>query len=75
LNEVGSVYITRKIETTVQNISRTFPVLMLTGPRQSGKTTMLNRLREDGRKDDKYYGKFNIDIGNSSFYYVSILRK
>lgn len=44
------MYITRKIESTVQNISQTFPVLMLTGPRQSGKTTMLNRLRVEGRK-------------------------
>ena len=44
------MYITRKIETTVRNISQTFPALMVTGPRQSGKTTMLERLREGGRK-------------------------
>jgi predicted AAA+ superfamily ATPase len=44
------VYISRKIEATVQRISQTFPVLMLTGPRQSGKTTLLNHLSEDGRK-------------------------
>ena len=39
------MYIKRKIEDTVLNISRTFPVLLLTGPRQSGKTTMLNKLK------------------------------
>ncbi len=44
------MYITRKIEATVKNISQTFPVMMLTGPRQSGKTTLLNRLCEEGRK-------------------------
>ena len=44
------MYITRKIETAVQSISRTFPALMVTGPRQSGKTTLLNRLSEEGRK-------------------------
>jgi predicted AAA+ superfamily ATPase len=44
------MYITRKIETTVRRISLTFPVLMVTGPRQSGKTTMLNHLSGDGRK-------------------------
>lgn len=44
------MYIKRKIEDTILNISSTFPVLMLTGPRQSGKTTLLNRLRETNRK-------------------------
>jgi len=44
------MYIKRKIEDTILNISSTFPVLMLTGPRQSGKTTLLNRLGEAGRK-------------------------
>jgi predicted AAA+ superfamily ATPase len=44
------MYIKRKIEDTILNISRTFPVLMLTGPRQSGKTTLLNRLSEADRK-------------------------
>jgi predicted AAA+ superfamily ATPase len=44
------MYIPRKIEATIRNISQTFPVLMVTGPRQSGKTTLLNRLREEGRK-------------------------
>ena len=44
------MYINRKIESTIKDISRTFPVLMVTGPRQSGKTTLLNRLREEGRK-------------------------
>ena len=44
------MYITRKIEPIVLNISLTYPVLMVTGPRQSGKTTLLNRLSESGRK-------------------------
>jgi predicted AAA+ superfamily ATPase len=44
------MYIKRKLEETINNISQTFPVLMLTGPRQSGKTTLLNRLSGGGRK-------------------------
>ena len=58
------MYITRKIETTLKRISQTFPVLMVTGPRQSGKTTLLNHLREEGRKyvslddpSDRLYAK------------------
>jgi predicted AAA+ superfamily ATPase len=44
------MYIKRKIESTVQRINNTFPVLLVTGPRQSGKTTMLNHLRDSGRR-------------------------
>jgi len=45
-----SNYINRAIEPTIQQISSTFPVLLLTGPRQVGKTTMLRRLAEQGRR-------------------------
>lgn len=44
------MYIKRAIEDTVVNISRMFPVLLVTGPRQVGKTTLLQRLAERGRK-------------------------
>jgi hypothetical protein len=44
------MYIKRKIEDTILNISSTFPILMLTGPRQSGKTTLLTRLSEANKK-------------------------
>lgn len=42
--------ISRTIEGTVRNVSSTFPVLLLTGPRQVGKTTLLEGLIEPGRK-------------------------
>jgi len=42
--------IKRNIEDTIKNVSRTFPVLLLTGPRQVGKTTILEGLIEPGRK-------------------------
>jgi predicted AAA+ superfamily ATPase len=58
------MYITRKIEAAVRRISRTFPVLMATGPRQSGKTTLLAHLSEGGRRyvslddpDDRLFAK------------------
>lgn len=37
-------YIKRTAEDTVAQISKMFPVLLLTGPRQVGKTTLLQRL-------------------------------
>lgn len=46
----GKMYIHRAIEETVLKISEMFPVLLLTGPRQVGKTTLLKRLSEEGRK-------------------------
>lgn len=42
--------IKRKIEEAVKNVSATFPVLLLTGPRQVGKTTLLEGLIEPERK-------------------------
>ncbi|MCL2321930.1 MAG: ATP-binding protein [Oscillospiraceae bacterium] len=44
------MYIKRAIEESIIKISKTFPVLLLTGPRQAGKTMMLKKLAEDSRK-------------------------
>jgi len=44
------MYIKRAIEYSVLKISQTFPVLLVTGPRQVGKTTLLKKLAEKSRK-------------------------
>lgn len=43
-------YIKRAMENTVTEISKMFPVLLLTGPRQVGKTTLLQKLAEEQRE-------------------------
>jgi predicted AAA+ superfamily ATPase len=43
------VYYKRSISNLLKNISETFPVLLLTGPRQVGKTTLLEHLKEEER--------------------------
>jgi predicted AAA+ superfamily ATPase len=40
----------RTIEPTLRKISETYPVLMLTGPRQIGKTTLLTKMAAPDRK-------------------------
>ena len=40
-------YIRRAMEDTFLRLSREFPALLLTGPRQAGKTTMLQKLARD----------------------------
>jgi predicted AAA+ superfamily ATPase len=45
------LYIRRAIEDSIESINKTFPVLLVTGPRQVGKTTMLKQL---ARPDQKY---------------------
>ncbi|HAN09636.1 MAG TPA: ATPase [Clostridiales bacterium] len=44
------MYINRNIEKTIENVNKTFPVLLITGPRQVGKTTMLKKLASDDRQ-------------------------
>lgn len=39
-------YIKRAAEDTIKRISKMFPILLVTGPRQVGKTTLLKRLAE-----------------------------
>lgn len=44
------MYYKRTIENTLRQISDTFPVMLLTGPRQVGKSTVLDALAGEGRK-------------------------
>ena len=40
----------RTVKQTVLNVNETFPVLLVTGTRQVGKSTLLESLAEEGRK-------------------------
>ena len=44
------MYYRRTIEATVRNVSDSFPVLLVTGPRQVGKTTLLEKIAGPERK-------------------------
>ena len=44
------MYIKRAVEDTVRKTAATFPVLLVTGPRQVGKSTLLERLAEPERR-------------------------
>ncbi|MCD7708257.1 MAG: ATP-binding protein [Clostridiales bacterium] len=44
------MYYERAIEPVIQEINETFPVLVVTGPRQVGKTTLLSRMAKSDRK-------------------------
>lgn len=44
------MYITRNIEQTINRISSQFKVLLLTGARQVGKTTLLKHMAQDSRR-------------------------
>jgi len=42
-------YVDRTLAATIHRVSASFPVLLLTGPRQVGKTTLLEACAEPGR--------------------------
>lgn len=44
------MYYERAVEPTIKKINETFPVLIVTGPRQVGKTTLLTKIAEKERK-------------------------
>lgn len=44
------MFIKRALESVVKEISDTYPVLLVTGPRQVGKTTLLEHLADESRK-------------------------
>ena len=43
------MYIQRALEPIVIEMSKSFPVILITGPRQIGKTTLLKQLAEPNR--------------------------
>ncbi len=47
-------YIKRALEETFLNLNKEYPAILLTGPRQTGKTTMLQRLAESEGRDREY---------------------
>ncbi|MDD2371312.1 MAG: ATP-binding protein [Firmicutes bacterium] len=44
------MFINRALESVVEEVSKTYPVLLVTGPRQIGKTTLLERVAKKNRK-------------------------
>lgn len=44
------MFINRALEAVVNEVSNTYPVLLVTGPRQVGKTTLLKRVAKEDRK-------------------------
>jgi predicted AAA+ superfamily ATPase len=51
---VSRVSFHRTVEVQVKSLSRSFPVVMVTGPRQVGKTTMLRRLADEEETGRRY---------------------
>ena len=47
-------YITRQMETTIKKAIGSYPAIMVTGPRQVGKTTMLAQIAATSRKKINY---------------------
>ncbi len=53
-NTVIFMYIKRHLEEQVISLSKTYPVILITGPRQAGKTTMLQELAAQEKMKRSY---------------------
>lgn len=59
------MYIKRHLETTIEKLSGCCKVLLVTGPRQVGKTTLLRRLAEGNRTYVTMDGRYQrTQLGN-----------
>ena len=47
-------YIARHMENRILELSKSYSAILLTGPRQSGKTTMLRALSKEENKGREY---------------------
>ena len=59
------MYIKRHLEAVVERADKTFPVVMVTGPRQVGKTTMLERLAGSDRTIVSLDSPINRDLART----------
>lgn len=55
-------YIYRHIEDKVKELSKSYPVILITGPRQSGKTTMLRHLAESENVAREYVSLDDLNL-------------
>ena len=57
-----SNYIKRSVENKLEQLSKSFPIIMITGSRQVGKTTLLNNLQKQSKIDINYVSLDNLSV-------------
>ena len=57
-----SNYIKRSVENKLKQLSKSFPVIMITGSRQVGKTTLLNNLQKQSKSEINYVSLDNLSV-------------
>ena len=60
-------YIKRAAEDTAARVSKMFPVLLITGPRQVGKTTLLQKLAEEHKEAGVERKYVTLDMSGAIF--------
>lgn len=55
-------YIYRHLEDIVKKLSKSFPVILITGPRQSGKTTMLRHIADSESQQREYVSLDDLNL-------------
>lgn len=56
------MYIKRTVETQLEKLSKSFPVVMITGSRQVGKTTLLNAISKQMYNPINYISLDNLSV-------------
>lgn len=63
-------YITRNLESIVNQVTKEYPVVLVTGPRQVGKTTMLRKLMEGTNREYVTLDELTLKSKNNAAAYL-----
>jgi len=68
-------YIKRDLEDKIVALSKEYSCILITGPRQVGKTTVLRQLMDDVNLDEVLFAEFDSQQEENAYHVISSFRE